>query len=103
MAIALDGSESANVVVLEGTVDISSAAELKTALQQALDSGGDLRISLDKASYLDLTAFQLLWAAEQQARRSGVAFRISGQIPDLVSTALAEAGFPSFPASVNAG
>jgi len=103
MAIALDGRESANVVVLEGTVDISSAAELKTALQQALDSGGDLRISLDKASYLDLTAFQLLWAAEQQARRSGVAFRISGQIPDLVSTALAEAGFPSFPASVNAG
>jgi hypothetical protein len=50
-----------------------------------------------------LTAVQLLWAAEQQARRTGVAFRISGQIPDLVSTALAEAGFPSFPASVNAG
>ena len=103
MAIALDGSESANVVVLEGTVDISSAAELKTALLQALDSGREVRIALDKASYLDLTAVQLLWAAEQQARRTGVAFRISGQIPDLVSTALAEAGFPSFPASVNAG
>jgi hypothetical protein len=34
MAITLDSSESANVVVLEGTVDISSAAGLKTALRQ---------------------------------------------------------------------
>ena len=103
MAIAIDASESANLVFLEGTVDISSAAELKAALLLSLDSGREVCISLDKVSYLDLTAIQLLWAAEQQARRSSVVFRISGQMPELVSTALAEAGFPSIPAAHSAG
>ncbi len=103
MAIALDESGSGNVVVLAGMVDISSAAELKTALLQAFDAGKEVSVSLGAVTYLDVTAMQLLWAAEQQARRSGVAFGVAGQIPDVVSTALAEAGFPSFPAAVNAG
>ncbi|MGD0631796.1 MAG: STAS domain-containing protein [Terracidiphilus sp.] len=103
MAITVNESESESLVVLEGTVDISSSAELKAALVQALESAKAVRISLERAAYLDVTAFQLLWAAEQQARRSGVAFGMAGQIPDVVSGALADAGFPSIPAAMNAG
>jgi anti-anti-sigma regulatory factor len=102
MAIALNESELGNVVVLEGTIDISSAGELKAILLKALGSGKGVCISLDAATYLDVTAVQLLWAAEQQARLSGAVFRFSGHLSDLVSTTFANAGFPSFQTSVNA-
>jgi anti-anti-sigma regulatory factor len=102
MAIAIDESELGNVVVLEGTIDISSAGELKAILLKALGSGKEVCISLDAATYLDVTAVQLLWAAEQQARLSGALFRFSGNISGPVSATLADAGFASFQASVNA-
>jgi len=101
MAITLDESELGNVVVLEGAIDISSATELKAILLTALDSGEEVSISLNAATYLDVTAVQLLWAAEQQARRSGAIFRFSGHLSDLVSATLANAGFSSFQASAN--
>jgi anti-anti-sigma regulatory factor len=63
MAIAIEESDLGNLVVLEGTIDISSAGELKAVLLKALGSGKDVCISLDAATYLDVTAVQLLWAA----------------------------------------
>jgi anti-anti-sigma regulatory factor len=103
MPIALDESELGNVVVLEGTIDVSSATELKAMLLRALGTGKEVCISLDAATYLDVTAVQLLWAAEQQARLSGAVFRFSGNLSEPVTATLADAGFPSFQASVNAG
>ena len=103
MTIALNESESESMVVLEGTIDISSAGELKDILIKALGLGKEVCISLDAATYLDVTAVQLLWAAEQQARISGRVLRFSGQLSDLVSTTLADAGLPSFQASTIAG
>jgi anti-anti-sigma factor len=91
-----------SVVVLEGTIDISSAGELKAILLKALGTGKEVCISLDAVEYLDVTAVQLLWAAEQHARRSGAVLRFSGHLSDVVSTTLVNAGFPSFPALVNA-
>lgn len=103
MAITVNESGSESLVAIEGTVDISSSAELKTALVQALGSGRTVHVSLQGAAYLDVTAFQLLWAAEQQARRAGMAFGILGQVPEPVSAGLADAGFPSFPSAPDAG
>ena len=103
MTIGLSQSESETVVVLEGTIDISSAAELKGTLIKALGLGKEVSISLDSATYLDVTAVQLLWAAEHQARLSGVALRFSGQLSDLVLTTLADAGLPTLQASAIAG
>jgi anti-anti-sigma factor len=103
MSIDLEETEKGNLVVLQGTIDICCAAELKTVLLRAFSAGTDLQVSVADAAYLDVTAVQLLWAADEHARRSGVKFRISGAVPDSVSAALAEAGFPSFPASVSAG
>ena len=103
MGIDLEEADAGKLVVLGGTIDVSCAGELKTVLLQALNSGTGLHISIAHVKYLDVTAVQLLWAAGQQAARSGVEFRISGPVPDSVSAALVEAGFPSFPASVNAG
>jgi anti-anti-sigma factor len=96
MGIALDENGAQAVIGLDGAVDISSAAELKTLLQQALNSGKAVRVSLDKATDLDVTAVQLLWAAEREASKSGVDFSFAGPAPVEVCTALSEAGLQQF-------
>jgi anti-anti-sigma regulatory factor len=103
MGISLDKSDAGAVIALADSIDITCAAELKALLLEALSSGTEVLISLDDATDLDVTAFQLLWAAERQARQSGVEFRISGQVPEPVSIALAEAGFQAFSTLVHAG
>jgi hypothetical protein len=42
----------------------------------------------------------LLWAAEREARASGVGFALSGELPEGVSAALKDAGFERFPVPV---
>ncbi len=82
---------------LEGVVDITCAAELKAALVDALKSGKPVRIALDRCSILDVTAFQLLWAAEREARSLGVEFALEAQLPAQILAALKEVGLESFP------
>lgn len=97
MSLTLHESETASLVRMEGAVDISSAAELKDQLLQALGSGREVHLSLAAVTALDVTAVQLLWAAERNARTSGVAFSLDDQVPEPVSAALKSAGFNEFP------
>ena len=108
MSITLDESKSKATIGLEGAVDISCAAELKTLLLRALNSGKKVRISLDKAADLDVTAVELLWAAQREASKVGIGFSFSGPAPVEVSAALSDAGlqqflFPESQVSVDAG
>ena len=103
MGIALEETGTGIELRLEGAIDIGCAAELKSVLTRAIGSGRDLCVSLEGATYLDVTAVQLLWAAREQARRSGIGLLISDQTPQAVTAALAEAGFPSFSALAKAG
>jgi anti-anti-sigma factor len=85
------------VIRLEGEVDIALAAALKEALLEALASSGDVRISLERATGLDVTAVQLLWAAEREAKASGVVLALEGPVPEVLRAALEETGFERFP------
>ena len=85
---------------LEGAVDISCAVELKAALVDALTSGMPVRIALDRCSVLDVTAYQLLWAAQQEARPLGVDLALAAPVPTPILAALQEVGFDSFPVPV---
>jgi anti-anti-sigma factor len=96
MGITLDESKSKVVIGLEGVVDISSAAELKTLLLQALNTGKKVRVSLKGATVLDVTAVELLWAAEREASKVSVGFSFAGPAPAEVSAALDEAGLQQF-------
>jgi anti-anti-sigma regulatory factor len=96
MGITLVESKSKAVIGLEGAVDISSAAELKTLLLRALNSGKKVHVSLEKATDLDVTAVELLWAAEREASKADVGFSFSGSAPVEVSAALSEAGLQQF-------
>jgi len=100
VGITLEQGDESSVVCLEGVIDISSAAELKTTLLGALKSGKAMRLRLEANADLDVTATQLLWAAEREAKASGVAFTLAGQAPETVSATLKDAGFERFPIPV---
>jgi anti-anti-sigma regulatory factor len=93
MGIARKQCSEGNRVQLEGTVDIASALELKTHLVEALKLGQEVRIDLSAATYLDVTALQLLCAAVREAKTRGVGCICEGGIPQAIRSSLREAGF----------
>ena len=103
MAIVLEQCEESNLIRLEGVIDIALAAELKTTLLEAFKSPKPLRVALSADADLDVTAIQLLWAAEREAKASNVVFTLDGCVPDAVSVSLRETGFERFPVPVEAG
>jgi anti-anti-sigma factor len=101
MPITLKTNEESSVISLEGAIDISFAVELKERLIEAFHAGREVRVSLAEATYLDVTAIELFWAAEREARGAGVKFALAGPVPEPVASAVAEAGFEKFPVPLN--
>jgi anti-anti-sigma factor len=97
VAIRLDREKSPGLIELEGAIDIAGAAELKSVLVEALASARETRISLEKATSVDVTAVQMLWAAEREAKTSGGVLALEGEVPEAVRAALRAAGFERFP------
>ncbi len=98
--VILDQSEAVCVIRLEGEIDITSAAELKNVLLEALASGREIRVDLERSAELDVTALQLLWAAEREARGSGRGFTLAGRVPEEILAAMGDSGFETFPVPV---
>jgi anti-anti-sigma regulatory factor len=97
VSVTLDQTEELCFIHLEGEISITSATELKRLLIEALASGRELRVDLERATELDLTALQLLWAAERAAGGSGTGFMLVGSVPEGIAVALGDAGFEKFP------
>jgi anti-anti-sigma regulatory factor len=96
VTIALDESEMQSVIRLEGVIDISSASELKELLIAVLGAGREVRISLEGASGLDVTAVELLWAAEHEAVKAGIKLSPTAPVPATILASLEEAGLSVF-------
>lgn len=96
MPVIAEENDGLSRIRLEGAIDIGCAAELKRLLVEALDSGEGVRLAIDGAAQLGVTAIQLLWAAEREAARSGVGFGLAGAAPEGMAAALGEAGFERF-------
>jgi anti-anti-sigma factor len=84
------------LIRLQGELNVASAAELKKLLLDALASQREVQVDLENASELDVTAVQLLWAAERETRASGKRFSVAGKVPELIAVSLREAGFGQF-------
>ena len=97
MSASLEHTEAQCLIRLESGVDINSAAELKKLLVLALQSGKEVRVDLERATELDVTAMQLLWAANCEAKKTETSFSVAGRVPDAIRAALIDAGFETFP------
>jgi anti-anti-sigma regulatory factor len=92
MGIMLRRAKQASRLRLEGAIDISAAAELKAALLDAVAAGKTIRVSPEAVSELDVTAFQLLWAAQREAKQRGMKFIYAGEMPPPVKSAVSDLG-----------
>lgn len=90
MAILESRNGDARQITLEGAIDIGAAAELQTALVEALRSGQDVSVSIAGVADLDVTAFQLLWAARRAAEGAGTRCTIAGPWPEAARRTLAD-------------
>lgn len=101
MGITHEQHDESISIGLGGAVDITCAAELKAAMvvaiADALKSGKPVRIALDRCSVIDVTAYQLLWAAQREAKSLGVEFTLDSPVPAPILAALKEVGLDSFP------
>jgi anti-anti-sigma regulatory factor len=102
MGIALEQIDNSTMLRLDGAIDIACAAELKTLLRDAIASGTDVCVALDHATELDITAVQLLWAGEREARNAGVAFAFAGHMPEPIFSGLLLTGFEQFASTMDA-
>lgn len=100
MPVTLDQSRTQCVISLSGAVDIRCAAELKNVLVEALSLKRGLHVDLTGVTEVDVTALQLLWAAELEARASGTELTLDRAMPDAVVATLDHAclKFPMGPA-----
>jgi anti-anti-sigma regulatory factor len=83
---------------LESEVGIGDALELKGVLLDALALRKELQIDLAGASALDITVFQLIWAARQAAIDAGMEFSVCGPIAQEIVLTMERAGLEQFPA-----
>ena len=103
MPVILDQGGAECVIRLEGEVNITSAVEFKTLLVQALASGKELRVSVERAAELDITALQLLVALERATKKAGTQVVLAGKVPEAVAANALEAGFKNFPIPADPG
>jgi anti-anti-sigma regulatory factor len=82
------------LIRLEGDLCVTSAAELKSILQEALASESGIELNLEGAGEIGVTTWQLLWAAGREAGRKGTTIAI--RAPEAVSRAARDAGFEAF-------
>ena len=100
MPVTLEQSEVASTVRLVGEINIASAAELKKVLMEALAMGKGVRVELESVTEIDVTALQLLWAAQREAESVGVGFARSGRVQEAIAAVADEAGLDEFPVAM---
>jgi anti-anti-sigma factor len=96
MPAMIEEGENTYLVRLEGAIDIASAAELKSFLLNALASSKEIRLALESATELDITALQMLYAAEREAKKAGVQLVLEGSFPNEISALMTDAGLANF-------
>ncbi|HEX4007924.1 MAG TPA: hypothetical protein VHX60_17250 [Acidobacteriaceae bacterium] len=103
MPVFFDRSHQPPQLLLEGAVDIGCAGELKAALAEAVGSGAVAHIVAESVTALDVTAIQLLWAAERASQPGGSnppdgsGLRLAAAWPAALAANLREAGFRRVP------
>ena len=76
----------------QGRLTVDRAFEMKKMFQDAIARGSPIEVDVDGASEIDITFFQLLFAADRAARAAGLPLTLSPRHPPVMRKALAEAG-----------
>lgn len=92
MAIVLEQFEGKSCIRLDGSIDVSVAEELKASFLDALAVASEVLVDCRAATYLDVTAVQILWAARIEAVARRTPFAFVTPIPAVIASCLAGVG-----------
>ncbi len=85
-------SQSSFRLSFQGRLTVDRASEIKKQFQDAVGKGDPIEVDVEGATEIDITFFQLLFAAHKAALASGRRFTLSPDHPPIMKRALAEAG-----------
>ncbi len=71
MAYAFEKNGNRGSLTINGDLTVSEAAELKSALMEALEATGELLVVFDDVPSMDLSCLQLMYAAKKTAEGAG--------------------------------
>jgi len=74
------------VIVWKDDLTIEQVQTAHKELLDAFKSEKEVILDLSELSDLDLSAMQLILAAQKESEKTGVAFSIQGPIPDFINT-----------------
>lgn len=86
-------SDKVKVVNLVGEVVLSTVADHRARITEALNHRSKVFVSLSQVEDIDLFGVQLLYAARRYAERLDKEFHLNGEVPELVARRLHETGF----------
>lgn len=101
MPVAIDRQQAQSLIRVEGEFSVTSAAELRKLLKEALGSGKKIQIDLGGAAEIDVSLLQLIWSAEHDPAWAELG-RVSG-VSEAASRAARDAGFERFPGTGDGG
>jgi anti-sigma B factor antagonist len=86
MDVDVDGSQGTAVIRPEGRVTMVNAAELRSAVAEALEAGGALVVvDLSRCEFMDSSGLGALVGALKAARQSGGDLRIAAPTEQVVT------------------
>jgi hypothetical protein len=77
-------------------MDVTCSAEMKRMLITAISSPKEVQVDLARATDIDITFIQLLWAGMRLAEKGEATVTIAGRVPEKIISIIGEAGFGSF-------
>lgn len=95
MSVSMERRETDLLIQFEDAANVTSALELKTLLLEALVSGIDVHLNLERVEEIDVAILQLLWVAGREADRKGA--RMVIRVSEAAAAAALEVGFGRFP------
>ena len=89
----MDSQKKQGIITIDGDLSLQYAKELKELFHQAINETNTIRIDLEKVSYIDLSFFQLLYAAQQKCKALKKDIYFNESSLDFIKTSVNEAGF----------
>ena len=89
----MDSQNNQGTIIIDGDVTLNEAQKLQELFSQSIKKTNKIIIDMKNVSYLDLSFFQLLFAAQQKCTALNKDILFNQTSLDFIKSSIDEAGF----------
>ncbi|MBF0452203.1 MAG: STAS domain-containing protein [Candidatus Magnetomorum sp.] len=93
MEFQMDLKNKQGVIIIDGEISLQQIKPLKKLFDQAMISTARIMVDMDRATYIDLSFLQLLYAAQKKCLENKKLIIFKKTSLEQIRTCVAEAGF----------